>query len=212
MRVTSYFVTFVAVAFTSLLNFLSSSRPDWLVVKYKEVLYTTVTVFYGLTQRCQLQITQTDDGKLSYRNYECRKFPTPETEYCDKDEYKYICTAWSSAYYLDQIALGIGAVALVTVLFGVTSHSRRRRIWKTVAGLLFLTASCQVSVFVLVTDLYNKSAFPSFDRSRPGLGYILHTLSWVLNVIIVLAVIGTGISSDSGHQWAAGNDAYAPIA
>jgi hypothetical protein len=109
-----------------------------MVVRYKEVLYTTITVFFGLTQRCQLQITQTDDGKLSYRNYECRRFPTPENENCDKDDYKYICAAWSSAYYLDQIALGIGALALVTVLFGVTTHSRRRRIWKTVAGLVFL--------------------------------------------------------------------------
>jgi hypothetical protein len=86
--------------------------------------------------------------------------------------------------------------------------------------------------------MYNKSAFASFDRSRPGeilaqsnpamklpraltdlydpsitgLGYILHTVSWVSNVVIVLAVIGTGISADSGHRWAAGNNAYQPIA
>ena len=95
-------------------------------------------MFYGLSQRCQLQITQTDDGKLSYRNYDCRRFPTPENEYCDKDEYKYPCSAWSGAYFLDQAALGFGVVALVAVLFGVTTHSRRRRIWKYVAVLVFL--------------------------------------------------------------------------
>jgi len=212
MRVASYFVTFIAVAFTSLLNFLSSSRPDWLVVKYKEVLFTTITVFYGLSQRCQLQITQTDDGKFSYRNYECRKFPTSESDLCDKDEYKYFCGAWSSAYFLDLMALGFGAVVLVTVLFGATSRSRRSRTWRTVAGLLFLTALCQVSVFLLVTDLYNKSAFEGFDRARPGPGYIFHAVSWVLNVVIALAVIGTGISADSGNRWAAGSHAYQPIA
>lgn len=109
-----------------------------LVVKYKEVLYTTITVFYGLTQRCQLQVTQTDDGKFSYRNYECRQFPTREDDHCDRDEYKSLCNAWTSTYYLDQIAIGIGAVALVAVLFGVITHSTRRRMWKTVAGLVFL--------------------------------------------------------------------------
>ena len=45
-----------------------------------------------------------------------------------------------------------------------------------------------------------------------GLGYILHAISWALNVVIVLAVIGTGISADSGNRWAAGSRAYQPIA
>ena len=177
MRATSYFVTFVAVALTSLLVSISpiirsarinslrrtscrrqdqigessdfwprpllraadsDARKNRLVVKYKEVLYTTITVFYGLSQRCQLQITQTDDGKLSYRNYDCRRFPTPENEYCDKDEYKYPCAAWSGANFFDQAALGFGVVALLAVLIGVTTHSRRRRTWKIVAVLVFL--------------------------------------------------------------------------
>lgn len=135
-----------------------------LVVKYKEVLYTTITLFYGLSQRCQLQVIQTEDGRLSYRDYECRDFPTTVNDHCDKDEYKYFCIAWTSAYYLDQIALGIGAVALVTVLFGVTTHSRRRRIWRTVAGLVFLagkrnfTSSCSTCQ-TLKADCPSVSSF-----------------------------------------------------
>jgi hypothetical protein len=51
----------------------------------------------------------------------------------------------------------------------------------------------------------------SIELFVKGLGYILHTLSWVLNIVIVLVVIGTGISADSGRRWAAGNHAYEPI-
>ena len=203
---------------------------------------------YGLSQRCQLTISQTSDGKFSYRNYECRRFPTGEKDYCKEEGFQSFCIAWRSAYYLDQIALGVAAVALVAVLFGVTTHSRRRRTWRAVAGLVILTgeskdlcsfaqinihysiATCQITVFALVTDLYSKAAYPGFERARPGkvlayltvgkamtcsltaLGYIIHTISWVLNIVIALGIITSGLSADSGHGWAAGNDAYQPIA
>jgi len=90
-------------------------------------------------------------------------------------------------------------------------------------------ATCQITVFALVTDLYSKATYPSFERARPGkvpaflivkamtssltaLGYIVHTISWVLNIVIALGVITSGLSADSGHGWAAGNNAYQPIA
>jgi len=35
-----------------------------------------------------------------------------------------------------MIAIWILAVALAAIVFGVTTHSRKRRIWKVVAGLV----------------------------------------------------------------------------
>jgi len=35
-----------------------------------------------------------------------------------------------------MIAIGFSAVALAAIVFGVTTHSRRRRIWKAVTGLV----------------------------------------------------------------------------
>jgi len=211
MRVATYFITFVAVASTLLLNYLSSQRPDWLVVQYTELFYTRVTISFGLSQRCQLMITETSDGKFVYRSYDCRKFPTVQDDHCNKDEYKHFCAAWTSAFYLDQVALGLGAISLVTVLFGMTTHSRRRRMWTSVAGLLFLTASCQIAVFTLITDLYYKNTFPFFEHARPALGYIVHTISWVLNSVIVLGILVTGFSADVGYTWAAGPHPYQTV-
>ena len=85
------------------------------------------------------------------------------------------------------MALGFGVISLATVLFGMTTHSRRRRTWGVVAGLVLLTsefiplysiygiseivlhtASCQIAAFTLVTDSYYKNAFQFFEHARPG--------------------------------------------
>lgn len=58
------------------------------------------------------------------------------TDRCDKEN-RAFCAEWTSAGYIDQVAIGFGAVSLVTILFGVSTHSRRRRIWRAVAWLVF---------------------------------------------------------------------------
>ncbi|KAF8973280.1 hypothetical protein BDZ97DRAFT_675398 [Flammula alnicola] len=214
MRKTSYYVTFAVVAFILTLNILSSRRPDWLVVRYEEVLYTKVTVTYGLTQRCELTVSELpggdDDGKITYRKYECRNFPASVTDGCEKEN-KVFCAAWTSAGYLDQMAIGFAAVSLVAILFGVSTHSRRRRIWTVIAGLVLLQATCQIATFGIITDLYRTSSYPSFERARPGVAYVVHTISWIFSILAALGVILTGISAAAGHRWAAGNRAYQPI-
>ncbi|KAF8200820.1 hypothetical protein BJ912DRAFT_583647 [Pholiota molesta] len=215
MRKTSYYTTFAAVAVILALNVISATRPDWLVVHYNEILYTKITVTYGLTQRCELAITELpgsspDNGTITYRKYECRPFPNSVKDGCEKEN-KAFCAAWVTAGYLDEIAIGFAAVSLIAILFGVSTHSRRRRIWRAVAGLVLLTAVSQITSFGIITDLYRTSDYPSFERARPGPAFVLHTIAWIFSILVAVAVILTGVSADAGHRWAAGNRAYHPI-
>jgi len=215
MRKTSYFVTFAFVALILVLNVLSVRRSDWLVVHYDEVLYTKITVTFGLYERCQLTVSEIPsgegNGKISYKNYECRPFPGSVTDRCEKENRSF-CGVWISAGYIYELAIGFASVSLIAILFGVTTHSRRRRIWRAVFGLLLFQAVCQISTFALVTDAYYNSKYLSFDRARPGIAYVLHTVSWILSIFVALSVLLTGLSADAGHRWAAGNRAYRPIA
>ncbi|KIM40139.1 hypothetical protein M413DRAFT_446296 [Hebeloma cylindrosporum] len=151
-----------------------------------------------------------DSGNIVHRDYECRKFPMSVTDRCENDN-KAFCLAWTSAAFLNEIALGFGPISLLAILFGVSTHSRRRRIWAAVAGLVSLQAICQISTFGIVTDTYLTSSFPSFERARPGTAYILHTLCWISSVLVAFGVLLTGISAGAGHRWAAGNRFYQPI-
>lgn len=94
-----------------------------------------------------------------------------------------------------------------------------------------LLAVCQISTFALITEMYYNSEYPSFDQARPGessiairrildfidippigIAYVLHTITWILSIMISLSVLLTGVSADAGHRWAAGNRPYRPIA
>jgi hypothetical protein len=209
MRKTSYFVTFGLVLGILILNFFSAHSPDWLVVRYEEVQYTKHTVTYGLTERCELTVSEIP-GQISYRNYECRNFPASVTDRCEKEN-KAFCAAWTSAGYLDEIAMGFGATSSATILFGMSTHSRRRRIWSAVAGLVLLQAACQIGTFGIVTDMYHKARYPSFEHARPGAAYVSHTVAWILSILVAIGVVVAGISAKAGHRWAAGNRPYEPI-
>ncbi|KAG9316602.1 hypothetical protein JVU11DRAFT_2656 [Chiua virens] len=118
-------------------------------------------------------------------------------------------------------------MALVSLLIGVSTHSRRRRVWRAVAGLVLLHALFQLATFVLVTIVYSNNTFYEFAHARPGrrpvivkldqyssasgLGYVFNAVSWVVGLLVGCAVIVTGMAADRGHKWAAGNRAYQPI-
>ncbi|KDQ27610.1 hypothetical protein PLEOSDRAFT_158512 [Pleurotus ostreatus PC15] len=214
MRKTSYVVTFFAVALTLTLNIISAQRPGWIVVSSPEILRRKVTFYYGLSERCERDIIRlpkpSDDSELEYTSYTCRPFPTSTADSC-QDENRLFCTVWTSAGYISQLAIGFAAVSLLSILIGLTTHSRRRRIWRAVAGLTFLHAACQIGTFAAVTEMYRSDRFPTFEQGRPGWAYIFNVLSWVLGIITTFAVVTTGISADKGHRWAAGNRAYQPI-
>lgn len=130
--------------------------PYRLIVHYEEILYTKVTVYFGLHTRCALTVSEipgpSGEGKISYRNYECRPFPSSVTDRCEKEN-KAFCAAWTSAGYLDQISMGFAGVSLLAILFGISTHSRRRRIWRAVAGLVMLQGNAHAISSVLLVLL-----------------------------------------------------------
>lgn len=100
-----------------------------------EILNIRTTVSYGFTERCEeIRYPGSDRDLVSF---ECRPFPIKDSDKCD-GTYKSFCTLWYTAGYVSYLALGFGAVACLAIVFGVSTHSRRKRIWKVVAALIAL--------------------------------------------------------------------------
>ena len=124
-----------------------------LVVKSPEILHTTITLEYGLSQLCERKVVNIpgggEHGKFSYTDYTCRKFPLRVKDGCE-DGNDSFCTAWVSARYAVELGIGFAALSMFAILVGVSTGSRRRRIWKAVAGLVFLhgeyhSVGCEIS-------------------------------------------------------------------
>lgn len=114
-----------------------SDTLNWrLIIDEPQVLPgTTITVHYGLMERCQLKVVQ--DGRFKFVDRSCRPFPMEVQDGCRK-EHQQFCISWTSARYATEMGIWFSAVALVALLFGISTHSRRRRIWRAVAGLIAL--------------------------------------------------------------------------
>lgn len=215
MRKTSYVVTFFLVVVSLTLNFLAVTRNDWLINNGRELLYSRTIVHYGLLKRCERQVLRIPGGSSGdwqnvYTDFKCRDFPKSVSDHCD-EENRLFCAEWTSAGYSAQLGIGYGVMALVTLLFGVSTHSRRRRVWKAVAGLITLNALFSMIAFVIVTDLFRTSGLRDFAYTRLGPAWYINLLSWHFSFITVFGVIWTGNAADKGHRWAAGNRAYTRI-
>ncbi|KIM76610.1 hypothetical protein PILCRDRAFT_12661 [Piloderma croceum F 1598] len=209
MRKTSYVVTFLVTLVILVLNVLSAERPDWIVINEPEVIDgVKTTIRYGLMERCQRNIVE--DGRFKYVDYKCRPFPMRVMDRCEQENRNF-CTAFTSARYAAELGIGFASVALVALLIGVSTHSRRRRIWRAVAGLVALHATFQLIAFVLITEVYHRHLYAPFDHAQLSAGYYMNAVSWILGMLIAGGVVTTGISADRGHAWAAGNRAYRPI-
>lgn len=91
-------------------------------------------------QRCErsvVNIPGPSNGRLEYSDYQCRPFPLKVQDGCE-DENHLACAEWVSAQYFTELGIGFSAMALVALLIGVSTHSRRRRVWRAVAGLVLL--------------------------------------------------------------------------
>ncbi|KAI0266805.1 hypothetical protein BC834DRAFT_823389 [Gloeopeniophorella convolvens] len=214
MRKTSYAVTFLLVSVSLVLNVLSATRNDWLVDKGREIFYTRVVTRYGLMRRCERSVTKfpssSGEWDIVYTGYKCRDFPKSVSDQCD-DTNRYFCAAWTSAGFCAEIGIGFGAMALLALLFGVSTHSRRRRIWKAVAGLVALNALFSMVAFAVVTDLFRTSGFSDFINAQPGTAWYINLVSWLFSFVVAFGVVWTGVAADKGHKWAAGNRAYTRI-
>ncbi|KAJ3815876.1 hypothetical protein F5876DRAFT_29894 [Lentinula aff. lateritia] len=214
MRKLSYVITFLAVVVSLIVTILSLQRVDWLVVKTPEILHTQITVRYGLTTLCELKHVSIhgsdNNSKFEYKSYDCRPFPKRVQDGCEEENSGF-CAAWTSAGYAVEISIGFAVLALFAILIGVSTGSRRRRIWKAVAGLVALQSVMQIVAFAIVTDTMRTGAFPTFEDAKPGVGYVFNTFAWIFSVVIATGVVVTGVFADKGHKWAAGNRAYRRI-
>ncbi|KAF8829245.1 hypothetical protein HHX47_DHR3000657 [Lentinula edodes] len=214
MRKLSYVITFLAVVVSLIVTILSLQRVDWLVVKTPEILHTQITVRYGLTTLCELKhvnISGSDNNsKFEYSSYDCRPFPKRVQDGCEEENSGF-CAAWTSAGYAVEISIGFAVLALFAILIGVSTGSRRRRIWKAVAGLVALQSVMQIVAFAIVTDTMRTGAFPTFEDAKPGTGYVFNAFAWIFSAVIATGVVVTGVFADKGHKWAAGNRAYRRI-
>ncbi|KAI0253995.1 hypothetical protein BJV78DRAFT_1274238 [Lactifluus subvellereus] len=215
MRKTSYVVTFLLVLVSLALDFLAITRTDWLTDPGREFLYSRTVVHYGLQKRCERQVVRVPDPSGDWQEvftaFKCRDFPKSVSDRCG-EENRLFCAEWTSAGYAAQLAVGFGVMALFALLIGVSTHSRRRRVWKAVAGLVTLNALFSMVPFIIVTDLFRISLFPDFAYTRFGPAWYINLLSWAFSFLIVFGVIWAGNAADKGHRWAAGNRPYTRIA
>ena len=130
-------------------------------------------------ERCKVKVVE--DGRIQYVDYKCRPFPMRVKDHCE-DENANFCVAFTSARYCTELGIGFAALALVALLIGVSTHSRRRRIWRAVAGLVALNGmskhrrdlsdlTCFVAIFqlvtfALITGVYHRGLYAPFDDAR----------------------------------------------
>ncbi|KAJ7287526.1 hypothetical protein C8J57DRAFT_1049162 [Mycena rebaudengoi] len=211
MRKTSYAVTAAAVIFTTVISILCLLRHDWLVVRYDTPVNAHYEGKYGLTEVCERLSIRLPGGSQQYEDFKCRKFPTRDNDRCNDDN-RMFCTEWArqvllpdildNAGYAVEIAIGFGALSLVTIILGVSTRSRRRSLWRAVAGLVMRGS---------VSKFYSRFIAALTVGRIPGPAFILNAVCWVIGILTAVGVITTGISADQGKKWAAGNRAYRPI-
>lgn len=152
---------------------------------------------FGLAQRCArdlLEIPAPNDGEpeIVYSDWECRPFPMSIRDHCEQGNRRF-CVSWATASYiyevncaslsnsrsgvsninLKQIGLGFNVIALLAIAFGVSTHSRRRRIWKAVAGLVGLAGTRQQLLLASQTSHQMRSTLPN-DRIRDYIRTLPH--------------------------------------
>ena len=151
---------------SDLIGHPSPKKPNHYVPSFQrlivnsELLGSKVTVHYGLLERCERSVLvlpgmPDNGGHIEYRDYKCRAFPVRTLDSCDKEN-KFFCIAWTSAGYFTELSIGFASVACLAIIFGVTTHSRRRRIWRAAA------------VFVAFHSKYTITLLKCFDFFRWG--------------------------------------------
>ncbi|KAM6502289.1 hypothetical protein JOM56_002266 [Amanita muscaria] len=203
MRKTSWAITFVSVAV--LLTLVRLCASERLIVRSTDASHTKTRIYYGLMEHCQLADNQNNSNW--YTIYECRKFPTSLFDGCEKEN-RTFCATWVTAGYAAELSAGFAALTTLTILFGVSSRARRRRMWRAVAGLLSLHVLLQIITFGVVTVAFFQTHYPRFERAQFGLSYVFSMLTWVIGILTVAGVVVTGRSAEKGNRWAAGNRAY----
>lgn len=105
------------------------------------VFGTDVVVRCGLLERCEKQVltfpAPGGGGKIDYTQFNCRPFPSRQPDKCEGDNRSF-CTLWWTAGYSAELSVVFGTAAALGLVVGVTTGSRRRRVWRAVAILVAL--------------------------------------------------------------------------
>jgi hypothetical protein len=120
------------------------------VLKSSDAHHSKVTFRYGLVKRCELREIEVPGEKVDYTDYICRDFPMRVADGCEKEN-KLFCALWTSAGYVSETGVGFAAMALIALIIGVSTHSRRRRVWRAVAGLIIFHGESLSHVYLCRT-------------------------------------------------------------
>jgi len=141
--------------------------------------------------------------------YKCRKFPARST--CERDGESF-CIAWSSAGYASQLSVIFATAALLALtLANISTRARRRTAWKIVSSLVAFHGLLQITTMALVAQLLRSYPANFAQGTHLSISFWLNTTSWVLDVLLVVGLVTTGIYAEKGHRWAAGRRPYHPI-
>lgn len=132
-----------------------------------DIFHTKTIIRYGLLERCERTVisipSPNGGGQISYTDYSCRPFPRRQEDMCEKG-YEKFCTLWWTAGYSAELSVVFGAATLVGILVGVSTRSRRRRVWRACAGLE--TLHCETfKVAIIVSNPHNLVVFQVPSRS-----------------------------------------------
>jgi len=97
-----------------------------------------VTIRYGLVKRCEIQVSHVpghEGEDIDYTDYVCRDFPLRVADGCEKEN-RVFCALWTSAGYVSETGIGFAVMTLLALIIGISTHSRRRRVWRAAAGLI----------------------------------------------------------------------------
>jgi hypothetical protein len=143
-------------------TFFLASYPPFIAFDFRlidpgrEFLHTKYIVHYGLMERCERQVLRIPDPDGDWQEvftaFKCRDFPKSVSDRCEKEN-RLFCVEWTSAGYLAHMALGFSVMALFSLLIGVSTHSRRRRVWKAVAGLVTFNGAWPIFVWLLMRTI-----------------------------------------------------------
>jgi len=122
----------------------------------REFLHTKYIVHYGLMERCERQVLRIPDPDGDWQEvftaFKCRDFPKSVSDRCKKEN-RLFCVEWTSMGYLAHMAVGFGVMTLFSILVGVSTYSRRRRVWKAVAGLVTFNGAWPIFAWLLMRNI-----------------------------------------------------------
>jgi len=225
MHTAPFLMSFGMILTSLTLTIFSVTLPDWIESSSPPDHPLEHHIRYGLFQRCIYASIDFPDTPPplapvpasveahhkpnKHKVYKCDHFPPKEQ--CESDEEdQSFCSWWSVAGDISLISVMVAIGALPPLLLGGfegnTGYSWRAT-WKVVILAVGLHAALQIATMSIALHLHRTSHLVFMRGSTLSTSFRLNVVSWILDIF----VIGTGIASLTGHQWAGGEDGYHPI-